>query len=232
MNRNFIMCYDLETGGKDPEIAQIIQISAKMIDPYTLQVVDEFDSWMLPDFEKEGISEDTVEWHAKQKKITIEEMYAMIKIAPDTKLVWSQFVDWVQKYNKSKSNSAYNAPVPAGFNIINYDNVIMKRYCREFGPWDDKNDDQKLFSQVWKFDMMDHIFFWFESNPDMPRLGQAAVARYMGYPAEKLENVHDANVDTAISTEFLIRFLTLQRYLTKPDKKSGKRRLELKGCLA
>ena len=232
MNRNNILCYDLETDSKFPSIAQIIQISGKIIDPYTLEIVDSFTSWMRP---TSLANEETIEWHAKQRKISVEEMWEKVNGAPETEVVWKKFVKWVQKYNKGKNNSPYTAPISAGYNIIGYDNPIMKRYCKEYGPWDPKADggegNQKLFNQVWKIDMMDHMFYWFESNTEVNKLGQVAIMSHMGVPDDFLENAHDAEVDTEMSAKLLIKFFKLQRHLTEVDKESGKSRLKMKGCM-
>jgi len=107
----------------------------------------------------------------------------------------------------------------------------MKRYCKEFGPWDSKRDDQKLYSQVWKFDMMDHIFSWFENNSELQKLNQVSVMGYMGYSEEFLENAHDADVDTEMSARLLVKFLKLQRHLTEVNKETGRKRVEMKGCM-
>ena len=232
MNRNNILCYDLETGALDPNEAQIIQICGKIIDPYTLQIKDTFSSWMKPDFDKPGIGEKTIIWHAEQKGITKDEMLSLINQAPDTSIVWGQWVDWVQKYNKSKNNSPYDAPIPAGYNIINYDNIIIKRYCKEYGPWDKKRGDQKLFNQVWKLDMMDHMFFWFESVNELPKINLTDLMSYMGYDQTKIDNAHDAEVDVDMTCQLIIKFLNLQRYLTEVNSETGKSRLKMKGCLA
>jgi len=232
MNRNHILVYDLETGGLDTDIVQILQISGKMVDPYSLKVVDTFNSWMKPDFEKEGFGDNTIGWHAGNKGISKEAMYDILREAPDTKVVWKNFVDWVNKFNKSPTNSGYTAPIPAGYNIINYDNKIMRRYCKEFGPWDKKRGDQKLFSQVWKFDVMDNMYSWFENNPELKKMGQTSVMEYMGFSEEILANAHDADVDTDMSVKLLVKFLKLQRYLTKTNEDTGRSMIQIKGCMA
>ena len=54
--------------------------------------------------------------------------------APDPKVVWKKFVKFVEKYNWK--GTQWFAPIPAGFNIIGFDMIIIDRMCKAFGPWE------------------------------------------------------------------------------------------------
>jgi len=147
----------------------------------------------------------------------------------DTSVVWPTFVNWVNKHNKKAS--VYNAPIPAGYNIIGYDMPIIRRYCEKYKTaWDETRRDQKLFSQVYKFDILDHIWYWFENNPDLEKLKIEYLLEYLGAPKEIIEGSHDAINDTKNIAKVMIRLLKLSRYMTELN--DGKRRLEMKGSMA
>lgn len=228
MNNSYLLCYDLETGHLSPHIAEIIQIAGAIIEPNSLKIIDRFSSYMKPDFDAPGCSDDTISnFHAKQKGISKKAMYKILEDAPDTKIVWDNWVKWVHKYNMSKTNTPFKAPIRAGYNIINYDDVIIDRYCKRYGQWDEKKGAQTIFNQVNKIDMMDHVWYWFENNTEIENLKLSTVMEYMGYNAT---NAHEASVDVEMTCNLIIRFFNLQRHLTSFNKE-GKRRLEMKDCM-
>lgn len=148
---------------------------------------------------------------------------------PDTEVVWPTFVNWVNKQNKK--NSVYTAPIPVGFNIIGYDMPIIRAYCKKYKTaWDEERQDQKLFSQVYKFDVLDHLWYWFENNSDVKKLKLEEILIYMGADEKTILGSHDALNDVKNTAEIAIRLLKMQRFMTelKPD---GTRRLEMKNCM-
>jgi DNA polymerase III epsilon subunit-like protein len=224
MNTNYILSYDFETSSADPTTTQILQIGACIVERNNLTIVDKFESLLRPvDFE--SVEDGAL----KVNKLTIEQL----EQAPETKLVWDLFTNWVQKYNKSKKTfSAWNNPVQAGYNICNFDSVILKRYCKEYGPWNDKRNEQKLVHPVYTYDVLQHLFLWFENNAEMNRLNLSATLEYFGVSKETIEGAHRADFDVAATTAILIKLLKMERYLTSKDKASGNRKLEMKGCMA
>lgn len=161
--------------------------------------------------------------------LTVEQLQE----APDTALTWQLFVEWVDQYNKSTGvKTAWNAPIPAGFNIMRYDLPILNRYCKEYGPWDDKRNDQKLVHQIYAYDVLQQMAFWTENNKDVQKLNLSAVLEYFGVSEEVIAGAHDATFDTAATAEILIKLLRVERYLLQKDTETKKRRLEMKGCMA
>ena len=66
--------------------------------------------------------------------------------APTLKSVWKKFCTFVDKYNWKKD--PFFNPIPVGFNIIGFDMIIINRLCKEYGPFDDARQQQKIFSKI------------------------------------------------------------------------------------
>tara|TARA_R110000751_G_scaffold84920_1_gene169676 strand:+ start:17 stop:700 length:684 start_codon:yes stop_codon:yes gene_type:complete len=206
MNYNNICVFDFETGGRDPNTCEILQIGACIIDKWNLEIIDEFNCLCKPE-DMDAIEEGALRVN-KIKKEDLEK-------AVDVKIVWGQFVSWVNKYNKSKGAlGTFKAPIPAGYNIIGYDLPIVKRYCEKYGPWDKKRNDQKLFNQLHKLDLMDHMWFWTENNDDIKSLKLTSVCEWMGFSKAELENAHDALQDVKNTAKILVRLMRMSRTLT------------------
>jgi DNA polymerase III epsilon subunit-like protein len=221
MNYNNFCLFDLETGGSNPHKCEITQIGAVIVNRNSLKIIDEFEAKMKPE------DMDAIEDGALQATGQTREQIATFN---DTSVVWPTFVNWVTKHNKK--NSVYTAPIPGGYNIIGFDMPIIRRYCKKYKTaWDEERQDQKLFSQVYKFDILDHIWYWFENNPDLEKLKIEYLLEYLGAPEEIIKGSHDALNDTKNIAKVMIRLIKLGRYMTSPDD-NGKRRLEMKGSMA
>ena len=130
----------------------------------------------------------------------------------------------MNKYNKSKGPlGSYRAPIPAGYNIIGYDMPIVQRYCEKYGPWDKKRGDQKLFNQLHKLDLMDHMWFWTENNDDLKSLKLTSVCEWMGFSKAEIENAHDALQDVKNTAKILVRLMRMARTLTAGDEYNSPR---------
>ena len=110
MNYNNICVFDFETSSADKNTCQILQIGAAIIDRWNLSVIDTFNCLAKPE-DMETVEDEALQIN-RLKREDLEK-------APDIKIVWGQFVNWVNKYNKSKGPiNAFRAPIPAGYNII------------------------------------------------------------------------------------------------------------------
>jgi DNA polymerase III epsilon subunit-like protein len=133
-----------------------------------------------------------------------------ISKAPKLKPVWKKFVNFVNKYNWKKT--PFFAPVPAGFNILGYDMHIIRRICKELGPWDEKRQDQQLFSQIYKVDMMDNYYMWTEGDPTVKSRSMDAIRKRLGMSEE---NAHDALQDVKDTANIMIKFMKTHRAVYK-----------------
>jgi DNA polymerase III epsilon subunit-like protein len=201
--------FDFETGSRNPKTTQPIQLAAVMVDPIKCTIIEgsEFNSLIKPlsdkDAEKQGltpIQDDALQVNKK----TREEL----ALAPELENVWNNFTAYVKNYQKGK-NSNWNAPIPVGFNIAKFDLVIVDRLAKQYGPWDDKEERQKLFHPIYYKDMMQDFFSWFENWNQIKSYSQASLLELAGIT--DLGDAHDALVDVKGCAEAFTRFLKLYR---------------------
>ena len=151
MNKKNIIVFDFETSSVDHRIADIFQIAALAVDGLKLEVIPNsyFNAWMKPDgFDEPGYYEkfkSTIDWHAKNFNCTPNDFMEKIKNSPPEKLVWEQFTKYLSNYHDRQNNQSFHSsPIPAGFNIINYDMRILERFCTKYKNVQ-KDGSQSLF---------------------------------------------------------------------------------------
>ena len=215
-NKDYIV-FDFETGGRDPEICQPTQIAALALDGRTFRLKGTFNSEIKPvSFDEEPVYKDKekteILWGPLEDealKITGKTKEGLAN-APTLETVWPKFVKFVEKYNWNKSS--WFAPIPAGYNIINYDMPIIKKLCKMFGPWDEVRGQQKLFNPIMKVDMMDNMFVWTEGDPSIKSISMDNVRKRMGLSGE---NAHDALQDVKDTANIMIKFMMTHRAVYK-----------------
>lgn len=204
-NRDFIV-FDFETGSRNPHKTQPTQIAALALDGRNFKVKGTFNSEIRPILnDEEAIAAGLDPLQDEALKITGKNREALSE-APLLKSVWSKFTKFVSQYNW-KGDAFFN-PIPVGFNIIGFDMIIINRLCKEFGPWDDDRNQQKMFSKVYKFDIMDNIFAWTESDPNVKSISMDALRKRMGLSSE---NAHDALQDVKDSANIFIKLMKTHR---------------------
>lgn len=227
MNFNNYVVFDFETGGANPNTAEVIEVAGAAIDRKSLKIIDTFEAKMRPE------NMDAVEDGALAVTGFIREE---VDKYPATSVIWPSFVNWVNKFNTSRGTpSPYNAPIAVGYNIIGYDMPIVRRYCKKYKTsWDDKRADQKLFNQIQMFDIMHHMHYWFE-NISIENLKLTTIRKYMGFSEEEIASAHRALPDVLDCAKIFTKLVTLQRWMTgevedldNPGK--TKRRLEMRDC--
>jgi DNA polymerase III epsilon subunit-like protein len=204
-NRDYII-FDFETGSRNPHRTQPTQIAAIALDGRSFKLKGEFNSEIQPILDNEkaiSLGLDPVEDEAL--KITRKTREQLEK-APSLKSVWSKFTNFVDQYNW-KGEPFFN-PIPVGFNIIGFDMIIINRLCKEFGPWDKDREQQKLFSKVYKIDIMDNVFAWTESDPTVKSISMDSLRDRMGLSTE---NAHDALQDVKDSANIFIKLMKTHR---------------------
>lgn len=173
-------------------------------DKLTLKPGGIFNSKIQPVFDDEkavSLGLDPVEDEALAiNNLTREELAE----APPTKVVWDNFVTWVKKYNYR--NSVYTAPIPCGYNIVNFDMPIINRLANQYGPVD-KDGRQTVFSQVYKIDFMDIFFYHTEHNRNVQKRKLGDIMDFMGYPKGQKTGLHNAVDDVRHTANLLIKHL-------------------------
>lgn len=204
-NRDYII-FDFETCSRNPHKTQPTQIAALALDGRSFTVKGQFNSEIQPIFDDEkaiSLGLDPVQDEALKVTKKTREQLAQ---APSLKSVWNKFTKFVSQYNW-KGDAFFN-PIPVGFNIIGFDMIIINRLCKELGPWDSEREQQKLFSKVYKFDIMDSIFAWTESDPNIKSISMDALRERMGLSTD---NAHDALQDVKDEANIFIKLMKTHR---------------------
>ena len=203
--RDYIV-FDFETGSRNPRKTQPTQLAALALDGRNFKLKGSFNSEIRPVLDDEKAIEmgfDPLEDEAL--KITGKTREALAK-APMPKTVWKKFCNFVDQYNWK--NTQFFAPIPAGFNIIGFDMIIVDRLCKAYGPYDKDRGQQKLFNKIYKVDMMDNMFMWTEGDPTVKSISMDSLRDRMGLSKE---NAHDALQDVKDTANIMIKFMKTHR---------------------
>lgn len=211
LNNRDIIVFDFETGSRNPYKTQPTQIAAVVIHGKSLNIKTNgvFNSEMKPildDEEAIAAGLDPVEDEALD--ITRKTRKALAK-APTPKYVWRKFAKFCGMHNW-KGTSWFN-PIPAGYNINNFDMPIVERMCQEYGPVDKKSNKQDIFHKIYKIDLMDTVYMWMENQPKVNSISMDSMRDMMGMSKE---NAHDALQDVYDTAEILIKFMKLHREIS------------------
>ena len=203
--RDYIV-FDFETGSRNPRKTQPTQIAALALDGRNFKLKGTFNSEIRPVMDDEKAIEmgfDPLEDEAL--RITGKNREDLAK-APLPKTVWKKFCDFVNQYNWK--GTQFFAPIPAGFNIIGFDMIIVDRLCKAYGPYDKERQQQKLFNKIYKVDMMDNMFMWTEGDPSIKSISMDSLRDRMGLSKE---NAHDALQAVKDTANIMIKFMKTHR---------------------
>ena len=203
--RDYIV-FDFETGSRNPRKTQPTQLAALALDGRNFKLKGSFNSEIRQVLDDEKAIEmgfDPLEDEAL--KITGKTREALAK-APMPKTVWKKFCNFVDQYNWKSTQ--FFAPIPAGFNIIGFDMIIVDRLCKAYGPYDKDRGQQKLFNKIYKVDMMDNMFMWTEGDPSIKSISMDSLRDRMGLSKE---NAHDALQDVKDTANIMIKFMKTHR---------------------
>lgn len=195
MNERQLICIDFETGGRNPDDCEILQIAACHIDARRLVIGDTFVSYCKPT--RPELIEDGA---LKVNKIKREDLDTF----PAIEFVWKDLTNFVQKWNPKKNS--FNAPIMCGYNIRNFDLPILKRYCDKYGP--SKDGKQQLVNDFYQVDLYDFIWHWGENSTDLENYKLDTIRSWLGMSTD---NAHDALQDVKDTGSILIRFLNMYR---------------------
>ena len=200
------LVFDFETGSRNPRKTQPTQNAALALDGRNFKLKGTFNSEIRPVMDDEKAIEmgfDPLEDEAL--RITGKNREDLAK-APLPKTVWKKVCDFVNQYNWM--GTQFFAPIPAGFNIIGFDMIIVDRLCKAYGPYDKERQQQKLFNKIYKVDMMDNMFMWTEGDPSIKSISMDSLRDRMGLSKE---NAHDALQDVKDTANIMIKFMKTHR---------------------
>lgn len=205
---NTLVVYDMETDGKNPRTCQPIQIAAVVINTRNLEYYRTrsgdlvyFNSLMRPDLET--FDDSSTRIHGKTRE--------MLEKAPLPGPVWHDFARFVHQFDLKGKNDDFCSPVPCGFNINNYDSIIVDRLCEEYKIVRD-NGKQAIFNSRLSFDVMQMVNEWFWWSKEPASISMDNLRKFFGMSKE---GAHDALKDVQDTGDILIRFLGLTEEMGK-----------------
>lgn len=209
MNKNHICIFDFECGSIDPTKCQITEIAAIVINPRSLKVEANgvFNSDVQPILDDEKAIAAGLDPVSDQALEITRKTRDQLAKAPNEKVVFHKFTQFIKQFNPK--NNAYTAPIPCGFNITNYDMVIIERLCQKYGPL--YKGKQSIFNQLYQFDLMNYFMFVSENNPAIEKRRLSDFMDFMGMPAELKEQTHNGLHDVKCTANILIKLLHFQR---------------------
>ena len=234
--KNYICVYDFETDSPDPLTTQPVQLAACMLHPITLDIVEgsEWCSWMRPvDIKDDTYLDehmDTIVWHTKnynpnfgnmsqdERDEAVKAIYTTWLEAPDQDQVFKNFANYLLEYNSNQSRrTKFGAPIRAGANIRNFDNLIIDRLSKLYGQ-SGEDGKTKMFHPRDIIDITEISFLWFESLPEPKRYNMDTLREFFG-----LETVgaHDALKDIRDEAWMIQRYMKLFRRYAKSVKFKG-----------
>lgn len=214
---NQLLVYDTETDSPDPHTCEPVQLAACILHPVSFEPIES--AYFCTDMRPSDIDDpdyydkhlDTITWHAKNYKISPEQVFERWKKAPDQKTAWANFVSYVAKYNKNPSRpSRFGAPVRAGMNIIKFDDHIINRMCKKYGNV--TKGEQNIFHPRDVVDLLHLAMFWLESLPEPENYNMDELRRFFGMSNH---GAHDALNDVKDEAIMIGKFMRLHRQLAR-----------------
>lgn len=221
INYNKICVFDFETDGSDPRICSPVQIAAVIIDPIKLEIISnsEFNINFKPEVLEQAddyeYTTDILDFHAKVKGCSKEDVLKEWKDYPKQQQSWNMFVNYLDKYHsRSSKKSQFSAPIAAGYNINRFDLKIIDRLSQKYGNVN-KENTSNIFYPRDVIDVMNLVFYWFEHNPDLKSYTMDSLREYFGIDKD---GAHDAIKDVKDTAEIMIRFMKLHRNIASKVK--------------
>lgn len=206
INYHNLIVFDFETGSRNPYKTQPIQLGAVAIDCRKLTIMPNgaFNSLMRPIFDDDKAREmgvDPLEDEALAvNKLTREQLVD----APLPETVWKNFIFWANQFNRGGGTGEWNKPIPAGYNIINFDLPIVRRLCEQYKtPYP--------FHPIHVKDVMNDIWTLTENVKvnDSNSLSMDAIRKWLGIDET---GSHSAIKDVYDTGFLLIKLLKMNRY--------------------
>lgn len=214
INYNKICVFDFETDGSDPRGCSPVQIAAVIIDPIKLEIIpnSEFNINFKPEVleqqEDYEYTTDILDFHAKVKGSSKEDVLKEWKQYPKQQQSWSMFVNYLDKYHsRSSKKSQFSAPIAAGYNINRFDLKIIDRLSQKYNNVNKENTSDIFYPRD-IIDVMNLVFYWFEHNPDLKSYSMDNLREYFGIDKD---GAHDAIKDVKDTADIMIRFMKLHR---------------------
>ena len=215
MINSFVCFLDFETGSLNPYKCQPLQLAAIMIDLTRMKIVDDslFSTYIQPELDEEKCRKaglDPVQDSALQvNKINLDDLAK----APKPRHAWKRFIKYLKNYNlDGQKGDRWCSPIMAGFNIVNFDAIIVREMCARYGPPLDNTGRQTLFNPKCMFDLSMEVQSWF-FHTDISSTGSFSMDACREFFGYSMEGAHNAVVDVQQGADLLLRFLKLKKEL-------------------
>lgn len=198
----YIVVIDFETGGIDPHSCEVVQLSAVAIDKNKLEICEngEFNSLIKP-LDPTKLDPKAMEVN----KIALDRL----ENAPHQKLVMEQFSTFLKRFS---GTSEWHRPIISGYNIYNFDYVILNRLCVAHGYV--KNNKNTLFHPREILDLLPLSWSWFFQTGLVPDMKLTTLANFLGLDTS---GAHNAIVDCQITSKILCRILKFHKEHAKRE---------------
>lgn len=217
MNSNRIIFFDFETGSKYPKRTQPTQLSAIAIDARTLSFTknDIFNSEIKPildDLEAMDKGLDPIQDEALEITGKTREKLAE---APELSVVFPKFVEFTRRYG----SGGWKAPIAAGYNITNFDMIIIDRLAEEYGFVDKEYGKNNIFHPRDIWDLQKLLGMLTENMPGVHSLSMDSMRELFGFPQHG--KAHDALYDCIEGSLLMIKVLNFFRRSLSKTKIEG-----------
>ncbi len=218
MSKHFCV-FDFETDSLDTATCNPVEVACIMIDPFTLDIINgsEFQSYMRPigiENRAEYLSDkgrrSTIDFHCKLHNVNVDQLLEEWEKYPDPEVVWNMFAKHTLKYNKKQS--AWDAPIPAGQNIRNFDLPIAYRL-------NEKYKTPKVFHKTEIVDLRDLSYYWLQWDSTLTSRSMDNLRKYFNIASQGL--AHTAIADVKEEAELIMKFLKLHKDLFRRIKFKG-----------
>lgn len=221
INYNKICVFDFETDGTDPNQCSPVQLAAIIVDPFNLEIIKDsefninFRPQVLEDDPNYIYTTDILDFHSKVKQCSKDQVLKEWLDYPKQEQSWKVFVGYLNKYHsRTSKKSQFSAPIAAGYNINRFDLKIVDRLSKKYKNVNKENNSDIFYPRD-IIDVMNIVFYWFESNPELKSYSMDSLREYFGISKA---GSHDAIKDVKDTAEIMIRFLKLHRNLSSKVK--------------
>lgn len=205
MYRDLIV-YDFETTNKNPWKCQATQLAALAIDPRTFRLKGTFNSEIWAEMDDDKAIALGFDPTAEEALMKTRKTREMISAAPPLRGVWDKWCNFVNKHNWK--GTSYFAPIRCGYNILQFDDIILNKMAKVLGPWDKDYHRNTLFNTAFKFDLMDNMWAWTEGDPSVKSISMDNLRIRMNL---KSTMAHDALQDVKDTANIMIKMMKTHR---------------------
>ncbi len=219
MNHKFILVYDFETNHINPIKAEPVELACVPIHPRTLEILTKntFNITMRPPDidDKNYLSnyQDNVNWHAKNHNCQPQAMIEKWKAGIEQKIAWQEFSHYCKEFHIEKRPGVYYTdPIPGGYNILNFDNIIANRL----------SETHKIplpFSSFNQLDLLPWLWTWFENLSEPHDMKMDTLREFFKMSHEGQS--HEALTDVIDTAKIIVKFLQFQRRQASVEKFKG-----------